>query len=125
RGAVDLLQDKSGTWVLDTALGFFAWQAEGDRFVPFGRRPEAARYSLGSALPRAPSAAALAEGRAFVHEGRYFELRAVKGLAFRLIRGTFAGKLTEVPVPALSGCRSAHLAGSGPVLVAVCVRGRA
>jgi hypothetical protein len=90
-----------------------------------GLDPAAAQDLEAASPPRGPDAAALADGRAVVIDGRYFEVSAPPAHPsnYELVQGPLDGKLEVSSLPELKDCRGARIAGFAHVLELVCFRG--
>jgi len=89
--------------------------------------PAPAQDLESTAPPRGPDASALADGRAVVLNGRYFEVSAPPAhpSSYELVQGPLDGKLQTSPLPELEDCRGARLAAFDRYLELACLRGAA
>ena len=120
-GATRLDRDESGALVVGAALGAQLW-VPGGGFSQLTRPVRAPSYELGIAAPIGPDAGALVEGRAFVHEGRYYEARASGTGRWSLVSGDVLGSLTPSPLRAADKCHDVRVAGYKQVVYLACVR---
>jgi hypothetical protein len=123
-GAFALTRDREGHVRLDTVFGPYRFVDAPPRLEP-GLDSAAAQDLEATAPPRGPDAAALADGRAFVINGRYFEVSAPPAhpSSYELVQGPFDGKLQSSSLPELKDCRSARVAGFDQYLELACFRG--
>lgn len=123
-GAEALRRDASGGAVVVAALGVHPVSFDpGARLGSPRGDFERNQPQLGAPPREGPSARALASGRAFVTEGRYFEVEL--GLRAEVLSGDFAGPLERRPLSALSACQELRVAGFGTWVYAACTRERA
>ena len=89
-------------------------------FVPLSARTNrSAGYKLPVPPPRGPDAGALAEGRAAVVGGRYYELFR-ENAHWQLLSGAVDGQLDQRSFSEAQGCRAARIAGFGKWLYVAC-----
>lgn len=122
-GAEALRRDEDAGPVVLSALGAFAVHFEPiPRLEALARQLRADEPEL-DARPRAgPNGAALARGRAFVNQGRYFEV--VLGARAETLSGPFSGELEQHELPTFSACENMSVAGFGSWVYAACTRER-
>ena len=123
-GAFALSSDLQGHLRVDTVFGPYRFLDNPPRLEP-GSDPAPAPDLASTAPPRGPDAAALADGRAVVLNGRYFEVSAPPAhpSSYELVQGPLDGKLQTSPLPELKDCRSARLAAFDRYLELACLRG--
>ncbi|HEY3665577.1 MAG TPA: hypothetical protein VGL19_06235, partial [Polyangiaceae bacterium] len=109
---------------IDTVFGPYRFLDNPARVEP-GADPVPAQDLEGPAPPRGPDAAALADGRAVVQNGRYLEVSAPAAhpSSYELIQGPLDGKLQATPLPELRDCRGARLSAFGRYLELACFQG--
>ena len=117
--------DADGALVVEGLLESLRWDP---RQPGLSRWPRAIEASpLGAVeVGRAPSAAAVLDGRAVIDGDRYVELVDVRpesdGEERLLARGRIDGRLSTRPLPWTKECASIRLGANGNVLLAACVR---
>ncbi len=123
-GVFALSRDREGHVRVDTVFGPFRFTDSPPRIEP-GVDALTAQDLETTPPPRGPDAAALADGRAVVVDGRYFEVSAPAAHPsdYELVQGPLDGKLRTSAVPELKDCRGARIAGFESVLELACFRG--
>ena len=123
-GAFALSSDLQGRLRVDTVFGPYRLLDNPARLEP-GSEPAPAQELDAAAPPRGPDAAALADGRAVVQSGRYFEVSAPPAhpSSYELVQGPLDGKLQVSPLPELKDCRGARLTAFDHYLELACLRG--
>jgi hypothetical protein len=88
--------------------------------VPLARGLEPKSLALRGEPSLGPSADAVATGRAFSEDGRYFEL--VPGPKAKILSGELARPLAARSAPELEGCSDAKVAGHGAWVYVACTK---
>lgn len=122
-GAEGFTRDDEAGPVVVSALGLRSIAA-GDppRLTPLGRELQPAELSLSRPPREGPSAKAIASGRAFAKNERYFELQL--GVEAHSLAGELSGVLTRREAPSFSACTDVEVAGFERWVYVACTRER-
>jgi hypothetical protein len=118
-GALEILRGADGGLCARGVLGVRCWQPEQRLLLPSPRKLAPRAHKLDATLPRGEDAAALAEGRAVISQGRYFEL--VRARKWRLLSGPFGGSLKARDAEPLNSCQTTRISAFGPRLTVGCI----
>ncbi|HVZ34652.1 MAG TPA: hypothetical protein VG963_19620, partial [Polyangiaceae bacterium] len=123
-GATRFAEDEEAGAALETALGARSVRLDRNppELVALGRKLRPEEVALPSPPVAGPSARALAAGRAFVSNERYFEVEL--GVSAESLSGPFAGPLVRRPLPALGACQELEVSGFAAWVYAACTRER-
>ncbi len=118
-GAQKVDYEEGSGFVVEGILGRFTFSSTTRSLSPRVRGVAPEPLELGVAVPLAPSAAAIGEGRAALDGDDYIELERSRD-GWRLLHGRLAGPLEARTAKALDDCAVLRLAHRGQNLVVLC-----
>jgi hypothetical protein len=118
-GALEILRSTDGGLCARGVLGGRCWQPEQRTLLPVSSKLAPRAHKLDATLPRGEDAAALAEGRAVIAQGRYFELARAQN--WRLFSGPFGGLLGVHDAEPLKDCHTVRISAFGARLAVGCI----